>query len=531
MNLTGFMLRTVQSESQAQICVEGLPASADRGLSFPQMCAIWGNRLVGLSYGLFLFLYVFAAADYGLTRESGISTFVFMSAGIFSVWLIGHALQRKLPSTGIWPWITSALVLAFGWTVTRLAIIDQAVTDGRLEGWDEGFWAALLLHGSAYDADLSTAAMLRTTALLGMALIAIEIWRNPKWSRALIATMIFSAFGMVLFFLLQKLVGGAFLLRSEDSHTTLNFGTYRYWGNAAAYLNLLWPIAAAAALFAILRKTIAWPLWLIPFAFIFAANFLNLSKAGNVLSLLGLGLFIALAIPICLRELKYSKLKIRKSHLLSAIIPIIIIGISLPFALPWQRWNYYAQHAENETSRGRLYAYSVFLKILPDSGWAGFGPGSFQKYYLAYVDEDSPLRQQSYWVAHQDYIQTAIEWGYIGTILWAFYLIPPGVFLLMNSRRRPEQPSRKFEGYRIGALDYAKAFINSLPDPRSPFVAVGATTAVGLTALHSMVDFPMQIASLQFYLLTLLALGWATHNAQPAKILMPKDSRHSGSSV
>jgi hypothetical protein len=48
-----------------------------------------------------------------------------------------------------------------------------------------------------------------------------------------------------------------------------------------------------------------------------------------------------------------------------------------------------------------------------------------------------------------------------------------------------------------------------MPSPREPCIAAGAFCAVILTALHAFVDFPMQIASLQFYFLTLLALGWS----------------------
>ncbi len=48
-----------------------------------------------------------------------------------------------------------------------------------------------------------------------------------------------------------------------------------------------------------------------------------------------------------------------------------------------------------------------------------------------------------------------------------------------------------------------------MPSPHEPCLAAGALCAVLLTALHALVDFPMQIASLQLYFLTLLALGWS----------------------
>ncbi len=468
----------------------------------------WGNILLSSSYGLFLALYVWAAVAYGLTRESTISQFIWVMGGTFLLWLVAHVARGQMPGTGIFPWLTSSAVLVYGWFVTIMAMVDAAVTEGRLQGWDDGFRAWLLLNCSAYDVGLSLPAMLRTTALLGAMLIAVEIWRDPKWSRRLLLTMVFSSFGMVIFFFLQRIVGGIFILKAENGTTDLSFATYRYWGNAGAYLNLFWPVTAAIALFTVVRQRPAWPLWMIPFTAVFVASFLNVSKAGNVLAAIGIVLLMVMMAPLCRSEMKRFRRKLSSTYVLAAIIPILVVAISLPFALPWKRWNYLAAtvHQPND---GRTHAYLSFLKILPDSGWIGFGPGSFKRYYFRYVEDDPKLRTQSYWAAHQDLIQTLVEWGYAGTILWAAVMIPPGISLLRGSRRDSEKPSQEFEGYRIGFLDHVKAFFNNVPSSREPWIAIPAFVSVVLTSLHSMVDFPMQIASLQLYFLVFLALGWS----------------------
>lgn len=503
------MLRIGAISPQAEIrSSHDLPADIKRRLP-PQMRAQLGTFLLNLSYGFFLLLYVAAAAAYGLTRESEITAFGWAMGGVFFLWLLAHIVRGVWPHTGIAPWIVSGLVLLFGWLVTALAMINDAVIDGHWEGWDEGFLATLLDGCAAYDSDLSWRAMIRTSALLAGMIMAVAVWKHPRWSKGLILTMITSAFGMVIFFFAQRIIGGAFLLHSEDRTTTLAFATYRYWGNSASYLNLFWPIAASVMVSAVVKKTYAWPLWIIPFALIFTANFINVSKAGNVLAIIGALIFLSLALPACIRELKRSNQRFRPSYLVGALVPLLVIAVSLPFALPWKRWEYIANTHDAVNTTGRLHAYSSFLRILPDSGWMGFGPGAFKKYYFSYVEDDPKLRNQPYWVAHEDYIQTWIEWGYLGTILWSLVLVPPFLLLCRASRLKPNPTSRSFEGYRIGIIDHGKAFLKAVPAAREPWLAIGALVGILLTSLHATVDFPMQIASLQLYFLTLIALGWS----------------------
>ncbi len=84
-----------------------------------------GKGLIQAAYGLFLFWYLYAAAAYGLTRDTTLTVFQWGMGGTFLLWLIGHALARTWPRTGLWPWILSAAVLAFGWAVALGALLDD----------------------------------------------------------------------------------------------------------------------------------------------------------------------------------------------------------------------------------------------------------------------------------------------------------------------------------------------------------------------------------------------------------------------
>jgi len=469
-----------------------------------------GKVLIRAAYALFFFWYVYAAAAYGLTRDSTLHVFEWGLGGTFVLWLIGHACARTWPRTGIWPWALSAALLIFGWGVTLSGLFEDWLTGDSAPSWATSFPDDWLTNWSTYDTQLSLAAMLRTSVLLAGMLMAIEIWGNLRSRKALLATLVFSSLGMVIFFLLQRIVGPPFQLFSLDGKTPISFATYRYWGNAASYLNLFWPICVAIAVFAALRRTSAWPLWLIPAAGVFLACFLNVSKAGNVLAIVGAVLLFVLLLPIAARELRRLKRRIKPHFVLGALIPIFIVLLSVPFALPWKRWDYLADKStEGSSAAIRASAYRAFYKMVPTAGWSGFGPGTFSKYYGHYVQDIEAVRKTPFWVAHEDYLQTLIEWGYLGAALWALLLVPPAFLLFRRSRLKLERPERVFEGYRITAFDYVKTFFAAMPSPREPCIAAGAFCAVVLTALHAFVDFPMQIASLQFYFLTLLALGWS----------------------
>jgi O-antigen ligase len=95
---------------------------------------------------------------------------------------------------------------------------------------------------------------------------------------------------------------------------------------------------------------------------------------------------------------------------------------------------------------------------------------------------------------HQDYLQTVLEWGWLGSGLWAvllFWGIAIGI-------RGPKESAAQGWAPRRRLLQ--------------PFV-VAALIGV---ALHGLVDFPFQIASIQLYVATYLGLCWGSSVWQAA---------------
>jgi O-antigen ligase len=135
----------------------------------------------------------------------------------------------------------------------------------------------------------------------------------------------------------------------------------------------------------------------------------------------------------------------------------------------------------------RLLAARATLKMLPDAGAWGLGPGCFAIAFPHYT-MDLEDRIAGVWTfAHNDYLQTAAEWGWFGAATWSVLLFG-GICAGIRSYRR--------SAARLRSMDRVCLFTSLL-------------ALVGV-ALHALVDFPLQIASLQLYTAVYLGAVWGS---------------------
>jgi O-antigen ligase len=103
-------------------------------------------------------------------------------------------------------------------------------------------------------------------------------------------------------------------------------------------------------------------------------------------------------------------------------------------------------------------------------------------YYTLFLEN----RIEGIWrYLHADYVQTLLEWGIVGTALWSVIF---------------------FGGIARGV----GAYLSPQADGNSQHDLFLPATLLALcgVALHALIDFPLQIASIQLYVAVYLGLGW-----------------------
>jgi O-antigen ligase len=136
---------------------------------------------------------------------------------------------------------------------------------------------------------------------------------------------------------------------------------------------------------------------------------------------------------------------------------------------------------------GRVEAYQQYLNALPEVGFFGLGPGLFP---IAFPYQTSPLGNLSVGLrdyAHEDYLQTVLEWGWFGTLWWVL-LVAGGLYQALKSYSRRELFTSKTDRHLV----------------------LAAILGVSGTLAESLIDFPLQVASTRLFFLVLLAFCWAS---------------------
>ena len=210
--------------------------------------------------------------------------------------------------------------------------------------------------------------------------------------------------------------------------------------------------------------------------------------------LIALLLVIAICLqfgPVLLRKLWRTK----KNAILAGAIAILLAMFALGWAShleqPLNRWQTLSQNVPNDA---RWLASRVAISALPDIGFFGFGPGTFRVVFPFYNSVAINRAPGAWRFLHEDYLQTALEWGWLGSGLWGLLFFGGMVIAI----RRYKNPS---------AQDWT---------PRRRLLQPFVILALAGVALHALLDFPLQIASVQLYVATYLGLCWGSSRWEKA---------------
>ncbi len=413
--------------------------------------------------------------------------------GITTLWLITILIRRRM---NYFPWIAGIFVLwilVHGWGMAWNA---RFIYDMEFDKFLPIAQMRPDFPGSI-DQSLSSEFMFEVSAFLCVFLMVCDISQNPHWrSRILIAASL-SGFSIILLGLFQHLFD--FWLLWPKQINVWPFATYFYHGNAGAYMNLVIPLVIGGTFQAFRGKEnpMERAFWVTLTAICVTGPFINASKGATPVTLIILFVFF-------IWQMKRQLFHLSPTHsnvtLISTGAIVLCLMVTLVYAVGPQtamnRWTH-ALSSSGQFARGRLVVSQIcWDRIVPISGKWGLGPDTFHVAF-PFFTMDQGDKLFGFWrYAHEDYLETLIEWGWIGVIPWAILL---------------------FGGLFLAYRNYFK-YYSTLPSrDRTLLFSVGL--AILGICIHAIYDFPLQIPSLQFYLAIYLGLAWGGcrwHEAFPS---------------
>ena len=399
----------------------------------------------------------------------------------------------------------SLAVAAYGWLA---ASFPQAVVDresGSILPLSTGGFFGL----GTVDQQSSIAYMTNVTVALLALMTAFDV-ATRRSVRLGLGTVLSVAGTMVALAGLWTHAAGDMLdLWAGTKLTPTVFGFFWYHGNAAAYLNVTWPVSMWVALCVLRRPNSqlakAGVLFFVLVQLV--AVFVNISKAGHALAILEALVFIPCARRLVDRDTSGSPWRAWQLVLMFIFLVGLVAlaaGVS-GSADGWQRWQHLA--ARGWVDGGRQHATTSAIRAARDGGWTGFGPGTFEWVFAHYTLQDPVIGENRWRHAHDDYAEVLVEWGGMGFGL-IFIGITAGAGLLLVTLVKDLRSDRATASFERGAGLWAGMI---------------ALTGIGL---HATVDFPFQICPILIQAAMIFGLVLGLVSDKSRRVLRPEFLHH-----
>jgi len=382
--------------------------------------------------------------------------------------------------------LIGALVCVGGW----MALNARSIYDSEFSLFVPLRNFAPFLTGSVDYAN-SAAWMLRGTLLLATILFISDLSQSSRWLLRMWYLIGLTGGSIAFLGLLQKATGAQMIFWQPppppEYGVTTFFATYFYHGNAGAFLNLVWPLSAGLVIRAFTSRSQPGmrALWTIVFVVTIAGVLANTSRMAQVVALVLLVLIGLHFGPGLLRRLPGAQKSVAIAGALALVLALIVVAQATHLEQPLHRWQSVSEQIPGDA---RWQASSVALGALPSAGFLGFGPGTFRVVFPGFNIASGHAVPGSWRFLHEDYLQTALEWGWLGSGLWALLF---------------------FGGLTVGIFSYRRNATRHWM-PRRRVMQPLAIIALSGVAIHALVDFPFQIESIQLYIAAYLGVCWGS---------------------
>jgi hypothetical protein len=436
-----------------------------------------------LSRWLFLATLIVAPWLYGGTTAASIELIDGMLAATLAFWVASLLVDHRWPAIPPALVVIAGLILLQGWW---MVVNAHAIYDSAFESFVFLHPLAPNLAGSA-DYVLSYAWMVRATLLLGIICLVADLAQRPHWLLRLWYTVAISGGLIALLGLLQKASGARMIFWQPPTAPPMEtfFGTFFYHANAGAFLNLLLPVVAGLAIWAMAKykrptaRTIPAIIALISVLAIVA----NTSRMAQVVgAAIGISVMVLVVRPTARQIARVDKPTLMFTI---AIVALTIFAVAQASHLdePWKRWQQFKKQLPIDE---RWVANRVAFGAIAEAGAFGFGPGVFRAAFRHYQAVPGSNLHGTWRFLHDDYLQTIFEWGWVGAMLMGALVLG---------------------GLAIGTWNY---FRNDGWSNRQEVLLSCVLLALIGVAIHAAVDFPLQILSIQLLVATYLGVCWST---------------------
>ena len=337
---------------------------------------------------------------------------------------------------------------------------------------------------SFIDQGKSLRSMLLITGLLGAFCISSDLSVNKTWLMRLWKFIALIGLSIVILGLAQRFTNApAIFWNIYENDGSYFFSVFRYHANAGAFINLVFPLMAPLAMMSVILK---WGqtekiLWITGTLATGAAAFVNASRAAMVIMMMMMLLGACWIWILSIRP--GSRMNKRGLLIIMISVAVILITLSLSFGIDQTltRWSAFRGIAWNAD---RTLTYRIIIEqLIPRTGLFGIGAGNFEAAFASLVQaKDLPVMGR--WdMAHNDYLQTLVEWGWLGTAWWGIIL--GGT--LLRAFRMVWNVNLPMENRSLG---------------------FGVCIALTGVMLHAGFDFPLQITSIQLGVALLCGMIW-----------------------
>jgi O-Antigen ligase len=426
---------------------------------------------------------VYAPWAYGGTTPASIQTINWLLLAAFLLWISELIVSRRRPRfPRILLFLACILIGAGAWMV---------INSGSI--YDSEFYVFVPLRNFAprlagsVDYAISAAWMIRAALLFFAILFVVDLSQSNRWLLHLWYTIGLVAGSIAFLGLLQKATGARMIFwhTAPPWGVTTFFSTFYYHANAGAFLNLVWPLTAGLAIRAFTTRChpAMRTMWITLFVLTVAGVLANTSRVAHLVAFLVLVAICLQFGPSLLRRLSRAEKSVLVAGTIAICLTLVALATATHLEQSFTRWQSVGDRISNDA---RWQALCIAATALPDAGLFGFGPGTFRAVFPSYNNASVNHVAGTWRFLHEDYLQTALEWGWFGGSLWALLF---------------------FGGITAGIYSYKKCAASDWTPRRRLLQPLVIIALIGV-ALHALVDFPLQIASIQLYVATYLGLCW-----------------------